>query len=188
MLVEAIRQVPDLHQRIAVRMVGGAFENESKEVALRTLVRDNGLADIVAVLPFSADPDEHLRWADVVVVPSRRARKRSGGVAIEAMAYWPPADRLGRSAGSRRSSSTTTRGGSCRRSGPRPWQRACRRSSEAPASLADKVEPARRRYEALFSEGAAAAAISSVVATADRALQAPQGPARPPTPMLLDRA
>ncbi|MDQ0469208.1 glycosyltransferase family 4 protein [Labrys wisconsinensis] len=184
-LVEAIRQVPDLHQRIAVRMVGGAFENESKEVALRTLVRDNGLADIVAVLPFSADPDEHLRWADVVVVPSRRS-EALGRVAIEAMAYGRPPI-VSDVGGLREIVEHDHTGWLVPPERPEALAARLRAIIEAPASLADKVEPARRRYEALFSEGAAAAAISSVVATMIGPSRHRGGRLGPDT-MLLDRA
>ena len=72
-LLAALAAMPEtLRARIEVRIVGGAFEDPYQERALPLLVHEMGLADIVVVEPFTADPAPLYRWADVVVVPSRR--------------------------------------------------------------------------------------------------------------------
>ncbi|MEO5760545.1 MAG: glycosyltransferase [Mesorhizobium sp.] len=89
-LLQAIASMPQqLQARIEVRLVGGAFESEERERALGELVQTMGLAARVSVLPFVPDPSEHYRWADIVTVPSRRPESL-GRVAIEAMAYGRP--------------------------------------------------------------------------------------------------
>ncbi|MBZ9943350.1 glycosyltransferase family 4 protein [Mesorhizobium sp. BR1-1-13] len=89
-LLEAVASMPpELRSRIDVRLVGGAFESTERELALAELVNTMGLADRVSVLPFIPDPSQHYRWADIVTVPSRRPESL-GRVAIEAMAYGRP--------------------------------------------------------------------------------------------------
>ncbi|MBZ9854146.1 glycosyltransferase [Mesorhizobium sp. CA13] len=89
-LLEAVASMPpELRARIDVRLVGGAFESTERELALAELVNTMGLADRVSVLPFIPDPSQHYRWADIVTVPSRRPESL-GRVAIEAMAYGRP--------------------------------------------------------------------------------------------------
>ncbi|TPL21564.1 glycosyltransferase [Mesorhizobium sp. B2-4-10] len=89
-LLEAVASMPpELRSRIEVRLVGGAFESTERELALAELVNTMGLADRVSVLPFIPDPSQHYRWADIVTVPSRRPESL-GRVAIEAMAYGRP--------------------------------------------------------------------------------------------------
>ncbi|MBZ9983107.1 MULTISPECIES: glycosyltransferase [unclassified Mesorhizobium] len=89
-LLEAVASMPpELRSRIEVRLVGGAFESTERELALAELVNTMGLADRVSVLPFISDPSQHYRWADIVTVPSRRPESL-GRVAIEAMAYGRP--------------------------------------------------------------------------------------------------
>ncbi|MBZ9959765.1 glycosyltransferase family 4 protein [Mesorhizobium sp. BR1-1-14] len=89
-LLEAVASMPpELRSRIEVRLVGGAFESTERELALAELVNTMGLADRVSVLPFIPDPSQHYHWADIVTVPSRRPESL-GRVAIEAMAYGRP--------------------------------------------------------------------------------------------------
>ncbi|TPN76681.1 glycosyltransferase family 4 protein [Mesorhizobium sp. CU2] len=89
-LLEAVASLPaELRDRIEVRLVGGAFESVERERALAELVGSRGLTGHVEVLPFVADPSEHYRWADIVAVPSRRPESL-GRVAIEAMAWGRP--------------------------------------------------------------------------------------------------
>ncbi|TGQ64088.1 glycosyltransferase family 1 protein [Mesorhizobium sp. M00.F.Ca.ET.186.01.1.1] len=89
-LLEAIASLPaDLRSRVEVRLVGGAFESIERERALAERVETMGLSGRVSVLPFIPDPSEHYRWADIVTVPSRRPESL-GRVAIEAMAYGRP--------------------------------------------------------------------------------------------------
>lgn len=89
-LLEAVASLPaELRDRVKVRLVGGAFESVERERALADLVGNMGLTGHVEVLPFVADPSEHYRWADIVAVPSRRPESL-GRVAIEAMAWGRP--------------------------------------------------------------------------------------------------
>ncbi|UMY16043.1 glycosyltransferase [Methylobacterium organophilum] len=89
-LLEALAQLPEaLKHRIAVRIVGSAFEDEARERALAETILASGLAGTVTCLPFVPDPGAHFRWADVVAVPSRLPESL-GRVAIEAMAHGVP--------------------------------------------------------------------------------------------------
>ena len=89
-LVEAIRRLPAaLRDRIELRIVGGAFEDEERERALAASIAAAGLSDRITLLPFVADPAPHFLWADVAAVPSSLPESL-GRVAIEAMAYGIP--------------------------------------------------------------------------------------------------
>ncbi len=89
-LLEAIARLPDaLRSRVEARLVGSAFENPDAEKDLEALVETLGLSAVVRTEPFRDDPAELYRWADVVVVPSRRPESL-GRVAIEAMANGRP--------------------------------------------------------------------------------------------------
>ena len=90
MLVEAIRQLPDaVRSRVELKIVGSAFEDDAREIALATQVAEAGLSGQITCSPFVADPDSLYRWADVVTVPSQRPESL-GRVAIEALAYGIP--------------------------------------------------------------------------------------------------
>jgi glycosyltransferase involved in cell wall biosynthesis len=91
LLIEALASLPaEITRRLAVRIVGGSFENDAaREAALRRQVETAGLAGSVRFEPFQDDPAPLYRWADVVVVPSRRPESL-GRVAIEAMAHGRP--------------------------------------------------------------------------------------------------
>jgi glycosyltransferase involved in cell wall biosynthesis len=89
-LLDAVASLPaELRDRVEVRLVGGAFESVEREQALAELVGRIGLAGHVKVLPFVSDPADHYRWADIVAVPSRRPESL-GRVAIEAMGWGRP--------------------------------------------------------------------------------------------------
>jgi glycosyltransferase involved in cell wall biosynthesis len=90
-LIEALGRLPaDIRNRVEVRIVGGAFESDApREDALRQAADAHGLSARVAFEPFRDDPAPLYRWADVVVVPSRRPESL-GRVAIEAMAHGRP--------------------------------------------------------------------------------------------------
>ncbi|HMO30623.1 glycosyltransferase [Enterovirga sp.] len=89
-LLRAIAGMPAaLRERIELRIVGSAFEDPERERRLSATIAEAGLGDRAVHLPFTADPDEHFRWADVAVVPSRLPESL-GRVAIEAMAYGVP--------------------------------------------------------------------------------------------------
>jgi glycosyltransferase involved in cell wall biosynthesis len=91
LLVEALSSLPaEVARRLQVRIVGGSFGNDAaREEALRRQVESGGLSGVVGFEPFHDDPAPLYRWADVVVVPSRRPESL-GRVAIEAMAYGRP--------------------------------------------------------------------------------------------------
>ena len=89
-LLDAVASLSaELRDRVEVRLVGGAFESVEREQALAELVGRIGLAGHVKVLPFVSDPADHYRWADIVAVPSRRPESL-GRVAIEAMGWGRP--------------------------------------------------------------------------------------------------
>lgn len=90
-LIAALGLVPSaIRDRLEVRIVGSAFEDDTLEPALAGSVREAALVSIVKLLPFDPDPDPHFRWADVVAVPTRTTESL-GRVAIEAMAHARPA-------------------------------------------------------------------------------------------------
>ena len=90
-LVEAIGLLsPDNRRRVKVRLVGDVFEDQQHFVTdLKDRVRALGLEETIAFFGFAADPEAHYRWADVVVVPSKKPEP-FGRVAIEGMAYARP--------------------------------------------------------------------------------------------------
>ena len=90
-LIEALRQMPaDVAARFVVRIVGSAFEDEAAETRIAAMmIASPALAADVTLMPFVDDPAALYRWADVVVVPSRRPESL-GRVAIEAMSYGRP--------------------------------------------------------------------------------------------------
>lgn len=87
-LIEAVAMLaPDERRRIEVRIVGGVFEDQTHFLdRLNELIAAHGLEDAVSIHPFTTDPTDAYRWADVVVVPSRLPEP-FGRVAIEAMAH-----------------------------------------------------------------------------------------------------
>ncbi len=89
-LLEAMAALPDATRaRIEVRMVGNAFESPDSEAALHALKDRLNLSSTVSIEPFAEDTAPLYRWADWVIVPSRRPESL-GRVAIEAMAYARP--------------------------------------------------------------------------------------------------
>ena len=91
-LIEALASLPrEVAQRLEVRIVGGTFGdgNDAREAMLRDRVHADGLELIVRFEPFHEHPGELYRWADVVLVPSKRPESL-GRVAIEAMAFGRP--------------------------------------------------------------------------------------------------
>ena len=150
-----------LRDRLTLRLVGSAFESEERERDLRARVKDLGLAPIVSVEPFTCDTAPLYRWADVVVVPSRLPESL-GRVAIEAMSFGRPPI-------------VSAIGGLTEvvENGKTGWHtppgdadaiaerlRACIETPEAWRALG---AAGRARYEALFSERAAATAIGEIL-------------------------
>ncbi|WP_284244731.1 glycosyltransferase family 4 protein [Methylobacterium haplocladii] len=89
-MVEAMGSLPAaIRDRIALRIVGSAFEDAERERALADAITEAELDRSIERLPFTPDPSEHFRWADIAVVPSRLPESL-GRVAIEAMAYGIP--------------------------------------------------------------------------------------------------
>jgi len=77
---------PEERARLAVRLVGSVYEGQDHFAdAISERVERLNLRDCVTVMPFTPDPAEHYRWADVVAVPSTEPEP-FGLVAIEAMA------------------------------------------------------------------------------------------------------
>ena len=171
-LLDALDALPDpLRARIEVRIVGSPFEDAGRERALAA--RAAGLRGTagIAVLPFTDDPAAQYRWADVVVVPSRLPESL-GRVAIEAMAYARPALVSG-IGGLVEVVADAVTGWVVPPDDAPALSAALGRIVEAPAAWRDYGAAARRRYEALFSEAAAADAIAAVVARRTRAAPLP---------------
>jgi glycosyltransferase involved in cell wall biosynthesis len=91
LLIDALASLPaPIRRRLDVRIVGGSFANDcAREAALHRKAQDAGLDPILRFEPFRPDPETLYRWADIVVVPSRRPESL-GRVAIEAMAHGRP--------------------------------------------------------------------------------------------------
>lgn len=87
LLVEAVALLPpELRTRLEVVIVGGVFEGQPFDVALRRAIDDADLADRVKIEPFVDDPMSWYEWCDLAIVPSRKPEP-FGRVAIEAMAH-----------------------------------------------------------------------------------------------------
>ena len=161
-LLRAVASLPeDLQDRFELRLVGGAFENPKRERALAQLVAALGLSGQVSIEPFVEDPAALYRWANVVAVPSRLPESL-GRVAIEAMAYGRPPI-------------VSAIGGLTEvvDDGVTGWFVPPDNSQALAARLRDILESpdawrsfgaaARSRFDSLFSETAAATAITCVV-------------------------
>lgn len=87
LLLEALSMLPEaVLGGLTVRIVGDAFEGACTIDEICQGVGWNRIADQVSFRPFAADPDEHYRWCDLVVMPSRHPES-FGLVAIEGMAH-----------------------------------------------------------------------------------------------------
>jgi glycosyltransferase involved in cell wall biosynthesis len=77
---------PEARAQVSVRMVGGVFGEQVhfRDELVRTIA-EQGVSELVELLPFATEPYLHYFWADVVLVPSERPEP-FGLVAIEAMA------------------------------------------------------------------------------------------------------
>ncbi|TPJ73643.1 glycosyltransferase family 4 protein [Mesorhizobium sp. B2-6-2] len=176
-LLEAVASLPaELRERVEVRLVGGAFESAEREQALAELVGRMGLNGHVEVLPFVSDPTDHYRWADIVAVPSRRPESL-GRVAIEAMGWGRPP-------------LVSAIGGLVEvvADGETGWHAPPGNAAALAGKLGEIIlrpdlwrgfaAAGRARYEAVFSEPIAAAAIVAIVADKLKATPPRQGRAR----------
>lgn len=151
-----------VRERLRIRIVGGAFENPEREVALHQLVRELGLEGIVAIEPFSEEPDSLYRWADIVAVPSV-ITESLGRVAIEAMAFGRPpiVSAIG---GLMEVVEDERTGWLVPPDRPDALARILQRIIEHPGAWHAFAAAGYARYAALFSEGVAASAFASVLA------------------------
>ncbi|TPI36170.1 glycosyltransferase family 4 protein [Mesorhizobium sp. B3-1-6] len=176
-LLDAVASLQaELRDRVEVRLVGGAFESVEREQALAELVGRMGLTGHVEVLPFVSDPADHYRWADIVAVPSRRPESL-GRVAIEAMGWGRPP-------------LVSAIGGLVEvvADGETGWHVPPGNAAALAGKLTeiilrpdlwrDFAAAGRARYEAVFSEPIAAAAIVAIVADKLKATPPRQGRAR----------
>jgi glycosyltransferase involved in cell wall biosynthesis len=176
-LLEAVASLPaGLRDRVEVRLVGGAFESVEREQALAELVGRMGLTRHVEVLPFVSDPTDHYRWADIVAVPSRRPESL-GRVAIEAMGWGRPP-------------LVSAIGGLVEvvADGETGWHVPPGDAKALAGKLSEIIQrpelwrgfaaAGRARYETLFSEHIAAAAIVAIVADKLKATTPRRGRAR----------
>jgi glycosyltransferase involved in cell wall biosynthesis len=86
-VMRAVAQLPvEIRDRLRVRLVGSVFgdQNHFTDELVR-MIAEQGLSEVVELLPFTPEPYRHYSWADVVLVPSTRPEP-FGLVAIEAMA------------------------------------------------------------------------------------------------------
>jgi glycosyltransferase involved in cell wall biosynthesis len=157
-LVEALAKL-DVPMRPEVRIVGGAFEDSQREDQLAKMIDDAGLHTSIALQPFVSDPASLYRWADVVVVPSRLPESL-GRVAIEAMAFSRPP--VASAIGGLMEVVDDGRTGWLVEPGSADALAATLQSIIShPASWSSFPKAGRARYEALFSEPAAALAIQA---------------------------
>jgi glycosyltransferase involved in cell wall biosynthesis len=162
-LLEAIAMLPaPLRKRAQIRMVGNAFENPQRELALHQLVRKLELEDTVSIEPFSPEPALLYRWADVIVVPSV-VGEALGRVAIEAMAFGRPpiVSAIG---GLKEIVEDERTGWLVPPKRPDALAITLQRIIENPAAWHGFAAAGHARYNALFSEEVVDAAIASVIA------------------------
>ena len=161
-LLDALDALPAaVRARVEVRIVGSAFEDPDRERALAERIAASTGAARVHLLPFTADPAPHYRWADVVVVPSRLPESL-GRVAIEAMAYGRPALVSG-IGGLVEVVAHASTGWIVPPDDAPALAAALAGIVERPAAWRSYGAAARTRYETLFSEAAAAEAIAALV-------------------------
>lgn len=151
---------PELRERIEVRIVGSAFEDPDLEHALREAVTTAGLDSQVRVEPFLDDPSPLYRWADIVVVPSRRPESL-GRVAIEAMAFGRPplASAIG---GLQEVVEDGVTGRLLPPGDAEALSQALSQVILAPQDLPAMADAGRKRFVALFSNEAVSRAIAAV--------------------------
>lgn len=91
LLVQAIALLSaENRQQIELRIVGGVFENQTHFIdIIHHHIAQHGLQDSIRIEPFTPDTTALYRWADVVIVPSRKPEP-FGRVAAEAMSYSRP--------------------------------------------------------------------------------------------------
>jgi glycosyltransferase involved in cell wall biosynthesis len=161
-LVEAMARLPETYRsRIAVRIVGGAFEDRSRETMIRLLVQEAGLSDVITIEPFAAEPAGLYRWADLVVIPSHKPESL-GRVAIEAMAFARPP--IASAVGGLVEVVEGGRTGWLVAPGrPDVLASAIQAIIEHPESLSEFGLRARERYELLFSERSASDAMTATL-------------------------
>jgi glycosyltransferase involved in cell wall biosynthesis len=162
-LLHAIAALPAaLKGRAALRIVGSAFENPERERALRKLVDELMLADVVTIEPFAPEPAALYRWADVVAVPSVR-NESLGRVAIEAMAFGRPPI-VSAFGGLMEVVEDMRTGWLVPPGSSDALARTLQRIIEDPAGWRDFGAAGHARYAALFSDEAASSAIVAVIA------------------------
>lgn len=162
-LLDALDLLPEeTRSRIALRIVGSAFEDPGREAALARRIAEAPASGQVEMRPFDPDPAQHYRWADIVAVPSRLPESL-GRVAIEAMAYGRPP--LVSRIGGLTEVVEHGRTGWCVPPGrPDRLAEALAAIVADPAAWAAYPEAGRRRYEALFSEVAVRGAWQGLLA------------------------
>ncbi|MGO9005109.1 MAG: glycosyltransferase family 4 protein [Beijerinckiaceae bacterium] len=160
-LLEAVAELPqEARERLEVRIVGSAFESEKRDRAVSKLVERLNLTAQVSIEPFVTEPSPLYRWADVVVVPSRRPESL-GRVAIEAMAFGRPP--VVSAIGGLKEVVEDGRTGWLVPPGDAPaLAKLLRNIIEAPSAWCSFAAAGRARYEALFSDQAAAADITAI--------------------------
>jgi glycosyltransferase involved in cell wall biosynthesis len=162
-LLDAIEALPEpARSRLELRIVGSAFEDEARERALAERIAGPSFGGRVTWMPFDPDPAHHYRWADIVVVPSRLPESL-GRVAIEAMAYGRPA-LVSAIGGLVEVIEDGRTGWTVPPDRPEALTDALTRILADPAAWSGFGAAGRTRYEAVFSEAAAAEAIAALVA------------------------
>ncbi|MGU3537903.1 glycosyltransferase [Methylobacterium sp. A54F] len=174
-LVEAIRRLPlALRDRLEVKIVGSAYEDEARERALADQVAAAGLSRQVSLSPFVDDPSALYRWADVVTVPSQLPESL-GRVAIEALSYGVPA-LVSRIGGLTEVVEDERSGWVVQPGDTDALTVTLARIIRDPESWASYPAAARSRYETVFGPDSVADGIAAMIRlTEQSSLAAPQG-------------
>jgi glycosyltransferase involved in cell wall biosynthesis len=161
-LIRAVQLLPmDVRERLDVRIIGSAFEDEEAERAISKLVLDAALEKTIKIDGFVNDTMPLYRWADIVVVPSKLPEPL-GRVAIEAMSFGRPviASEIG---GLPEVVKDQVTGWLIPPGDPTILAGALRWIIERPQSWREFGTAGRRRYEELFSAESVRKALSTVI-------------------------
>jgi glycosyltransferase involved in cell wall biosynthesis len=162
-LIGAIGSLPpEVQSRLSVRIVGSAFEDDEREQMLRELVKKYRLGEVISIEPFSNQTDRLYVWSDIVVVPSQKP-EALGRVAIEAMAFARP-PLVSAIGGLVEIVDDGNTGWIVPPGDPDALARALWRIVEDPDAWSDYGGNARVRYELIFNEESASAAIKAALA------------------------
>jgi glycosyltransferase involved in cell wall biosynthesis len=83
--LEAVSILKNKGIAVSLRIVGGVAEGQDFYLEkIENLIKELGIGDVVKIHAFTAKPNQHFEWANIVLVPSTKPEP-FGRVAIEAM-------------------------------------------------------------------------------------------------------